>query len=164
MNSKKDSMFAKLTVVLLLGMLVVPTAALAAKVDPNVHKSLVGPTGYCQNYDLSAGTAVGKVQITTSTAVSPGFHPVSVDIRLGDRSIPSGIYQVWLVDLNRDGSGHVIGCAASPFDNVLTVETGRQTRFSGSVDLYTARYELQVFVGPIWGPGYATSPAKVDVP
>jgi hypothetical protein len=58
----------------------------------------------------------------------------------------------------------VVGCAASPLANSLTVESGSPIEFRGSVDRYTGEYELQVYVGPLCGPGYGSSPAVVDVP
>jgi len=124
---------------------------------------LAGPAGYCQYYDATAGPVVGKVHIATSSAEAPGFHPVSVDNKLRGGQRPAGSYQVCLVDVYRDVAGQVVGCAAAPFANQMTVASG-PADFRGSVDLYTGAYELQVYVGPIWGPGFGTAPATVDVP
>jgi hypothetical protein len=141
----------------------VPALAYAAR-GTTTRADLAGPAGYCWNYDGAAGAAIGKVQIATSPASSSGFHPVRVDIKMHADRIPAGSYQVWLVNLYRDEAGQVIGCAASPFANPLTVESGSSIDFRGSLDRYTGEYDLQVYVGPIWGPGYGTSPLTVDVP
>ena len=89
---------------------------------------------------------------------------MKVDIKLRADQVPAGSYQVWLVNLYRDDAGQVIGCAATPFANHMTVKSGRSIDFRGAVDRYSGEYEVQVFVGPIWGPGYSTSPVSVDVP
>ena len=70
--------------------------------------------GYCRQYDGGAGSAVGKVQITTTAATSEGFHPVKVDVKIRGGQLPPGSYDVWLVSLYRDDAGTVVGCAASP--------------------------------------------------
>ena len=151
--------------VLVSAFLVIPAVAYAAK-GPTTRADLAGPAGYCQYYDSTSAPAapVGRVQIATSTAASPGFHPVKVDIKLRADQVPAGSYQVWLVNLYRDDAGQVIGCAATPFANHMTVKSGRSIDFRGAVDRYSGEYEVQVFVGAIWGPGYSTSPVSVDVP
>jgi hypothetical protein len=145
--------------------LVIPAVAYAAKAT-TTRADLAGPAGYCQNYDATAPTApaVGKAQIETSPAATQGFHSVRVNIRARANQVQAGSYQVWLVNLYRDDAGQVIGCAASPLANPLTVKSGHPIDFRGSADRYSGRYELQVYVGPIWGPGYGTSPVTVDVP
>jgi hypothetical protein len=150
-------------IVLVSAFLVIPALAYAGK-GTTTRADLAGLTGYCQYYDGAAAETVGKVQIATSPAASQGFHSVRVAIKMRADQVPSGSYQVWLVSLYRDDAGQVIGCAASPFANPLTVKSGRPIDFRGSVDRYSGEYELQVYVGPIWGPGYATSPESVDVP
>lgn len=143
--------------------LAIPAVAHATK-GQTTRAELAG-AGYCQYYDSTAAAApVGKVQIATSSAWAPGFHSVRVDIKVRAGQLPAGSYQVWLVNLYRDEAGQVIGCAASPFANPMTVEAGSSVNFRGSVDRYSGEYELQVYVGPIWGPGYGTSPLIVDVP
>jgi hypothetical protein len=152
-------------VVLVSAFLVVPAIAYAAK-GPTIRADLAGPAGYCQYYDGAAAPAapVGRVQITSSPAASPGFHPVRVDIKLRANQVPAGSYQVWLVNLYRDDAGQVMGCAATPFANPLTVKSGRSIDFRGAIDRYSGEYEVQVYVGPIWGPGYGTPPVTVVVP
>ena len=120
--------------------------------------------GYCLHYDGGAGAAVGKAQITTTSAASEGFHPVKVDIKIRGGQLSPGSYDVWLVSLYRDDAGTVVGCAASPVGTGLTVKGGGGVDFHGSADRYTGEYELQVYVGPVSGQGFATSPAVVDVP
>jgi hypothetical protein len=144
-------------------LLLVPAIAIAAK-GPPPPADLSGPAGYCQDYDAAAGRAVGTARITTSPTGSPGFHPVWVDLRIRGGKLPAGSYQVWLVDVYRDDSGSVVGCAASPFTDPLVVSNRGPTDFHGSVDRYSGEHELQVYVGPILGPGYGTAPALVDVP
>lgn len=152
-----------IVITLVSAFLAVPAIAYAAK-NPAAHSDLAGPAGYCWNYPTSAGDAVGKVQIATSPATTPGFHPVRVDIKIRAGQIPAGSYDVWLVNVYRNDAGEIIGCAASQLPNPLTARSGRPTDFRGSVDRYTGEYELQVYVGPIWGPGYGSLPAIVDVP
>jgi hypothetical protein len=156
---KARSVFA---IALVSAFLAIPALAYAAK-GTTARADLAGLGGYCQYYDAAAA-AVGKVQIATSPAASPGFHSVRVDIKIRAGQVLAGSYQVWLVNLYRDEAGQVIGCAASPFATPMTVTSGSPIAFRGSVDRYSGEYELQVYVGPIWGPGYATSPAIVDVP
>ena len=159
-RGKARSVFA---VALVSAFLAIPAVAYAAK-GTTTRVDLAGPAGFCQYYDAAAAAAVGKVQIATSPAASPGFHSVRVGIKLRAGQVSAGSYQVWLVNLYRDDAGQVIGCAASPFANPMTVKSGSPIDFRGSVDRYSGEYELQVYVGPIWGPGYGTSPAIVDVP
>lgn len=142
--------------------LAVPAIAYAAR-TPAAHADLAGASGYCSNA-TGAGAAVGKVQIATSPQASPGFHPVRVDIKIRAGQIPAGSYDVWLVNLYRNDAGEVIGCAASPLANPLTARSGHPTDFRGSVDRYSGEYELQVYVGSLWGPGYGSAPAILDVP
>ena len=158
--TKARSVFA---IALVSAFFAIPAIAYAAK-GTTTRVDLAGPAGYCQYYDAAAAPAVGKVQIATSSAASPGFHSVRVDIKMHADQVLAGSYQVWLVDLYRDDAGQVIGCAASPLANPITVKNGRPIGFHGSVDRYSGEYELQVYVGQIWGPGYGTSPALVDVP
>ena len=106
---------------------------------------------------------VGNVQITTSPATSPGFHAVRVGIKIRGGQVPAGTYKVWLVNLYRDDTGQVIGCAASPLSSEMTVKNGG-VNFHAFADRYSGQYELKVYVGPIWGPGYGSSPSMVDVP
>ena len=151
-------------IVLVSAFLVIPALAYAAK-GPTTRAELAGPAGYCQDYNGSAPAAsVGRVQIATSQADSPGFHPVRVDIKLRAGQVPPGSYQVWLVNLYRDDAGQVMGCAATPFEHPMTVKSGRSIDYRGAIDRYSGEYEVQVYVGPIWGPGYGTSPVSVDVP
>jgi hypothetical protein len=142
--------------------LAIPAVASAAK-GTTIRADLAGPTGYCWNYDGATAPAVGKVQITTTAAASPGLHPVRVNVKIRPGRLPGGSYQIWLVQLYRDATGQVVGCAASPLGDPLAVATGGGIDFHGSVDRYTGAYELQVYVGPIWGPGYGTAPTIVDV-
>jgi hypothetical protein len=150
-------------IVLVSAFLVIPALAYAAK-GTTIRAELAGPAGYCQYYDGAAAATVGKVQIATSPAATPGFHAVRVDIKMRPGQLPAGSYQVWLVNLYRDDAGQVIGCVASPFAKPMTVKSGGPIDFRGSIDRYSGEYELQVYVGPIWGPGYGTSPVIVDVP
>ena len=160
-SGRTRSVFA---IVLVSAFLAIPAIAHAAK-GTTIRAELAGGAGYCQYYDAAATTApAGTVQIVTSSAASEGFHSVRVDIKLRADQVLAGSYQVWLVDLYRDDAGQVVGCAASPLANPLTVKSGSPVDFRGSVDRYSGQYELQVYVGPIWGPGYASSPAIVDVP
>jgi hypothetical protein len=143
--------------------LVIPAVAYAAKVT-TTRADLAGVGGYCQYYGATPAPAVGKVQIATSPATSPGFHSVRVDVKIRAGQLQDGSYPVWLVNLYRDDAGQVIGCAASRFADPVTVTSGSPIKFRGSVDRYSGQYELQVYVGPIWGPGYGSSPATIDVP
>jgi hypothetical protein len=145
--------------------LAIPAVAYAAKAT-TTRTDLAGTAGYCQNYDTTAPTApaVGNAQIETFPSATEGFHSVRVNIRARAGQVQAGTYPVWLVNVYRDDAGNVIGCAASPLANPLTVKSGRPVDFRGSVDRYSGQYELQVYVGQIWGPGYGTSPATVDVP
>ena len=89
---------------------------------------------------------------------------VHVDLHVRAHRIPPGSYQIWLVNLYRDDSGDVIGCSASPFDDLVTVGNGAPVDFHGSIARFSGDYELQVYLGPISGPGYASSPTTVTVP
>jgi len=143
--------------------LAIPALAYAGR-GTTTRVELAGPAGYCQFYNAAAGPSVGKVQITTTPASVPGFHPVRVNVKLSAGEVPAGTYQVWLVNVYRDETGQVVGCAASPLENQLTVKNNHPAGFQGFADRYTGEHELQVYVGPIWGPGYGTAPALVDVP
>ena len=145
--------------------LAIPALAYAATFPATTRADLAGSAGYCQSYDTNTVTSppVGNVQITTSPATSPGFHAVRVGIKVRPGQVPAGTYPVWLVNLYRDDSGQVIGCAASALSSEMTVKTGG-VNYHGFADRYSGQYELKVYVGPIWGPGYASSPSLVDVP
>ena len=147
-------------IVLVAAFFVVPAIAVAGK---TTRTDLLGSTGYCQSFDPSGGAAVGKAQITAPTATSPGFHPVRVDLSIRGNQLQPGDYPVWLVSIYRDDTGQVIGCSASGLANTLTVKSGAPVSFHGSADRYTGHYELQVYVGPIFGPGYGSAPVAVDV-
>jgi len=151
-----------LAIAVVTAFLAIPAIAYAATAA-TTRVDLKG-AGYCSHYADGAGTAVGKVQITTSPATSDGFHPVNVDIKIRGRQLSPGSYDVWLVDLYRDDAGTVVGCAASPVSTGLTVKGGAGVDFHGSVDRYTGQHEVQVYVGSISGDGYGTSPVLVDVP
>jgi hypothetical protein len=142
-----------------IALLAVPALASAA----STSSTLASQNGFCSYGGPTAGAAVGKAQITTSTATSEGFHSVRVDLRIKAHQVPVGEYQVWLVNLYRDDAGAVAGCSASPLASALNVKAGGAD-FHGSALRYTGAYELQVYVGPIFGPGWATAPALVDVP
>lgn len=152
-----------LVIALASAFLVIPAVAYAAKVT-TTRADLAGVGGYCQYNGATHAPAVGKVQIATSPATSPGFHSVRVDVKVRAGQLQDGSYPVWLVNLYRDDAGQVIGCAASRFADPVTVTRGSPINFRGSVDRYSGQYELQVYVGPIWGPGYGSSPATIDVP
>ena len=126
------------------------------------HANLAGPAGYCQPFAPGQTPALGRAQIATTAAADPGFHRVTLDVRVGGGKLAMGAYPVWLVNVYRDDAGEVSGCSATQA-GALTVKNGPAT-FRGSVVRYTGRYEVQVYVGPIGGPGYATAPATVDVP
>ncbi len=160
LRGRARSVFA---IALVSAFMAIPALAYAAN-GTTTRANLAGPSGYCQHYDAAPAATVGKVQIVTSPAESQGFHSVRVNIKLSAGQVPAGSYPVWLVNLYRDDAGQVIGCAASPLANPITVKNGRPIGFHGSVDRYSGEYELQVYVGQIWGPGYGTSPALVDVP
>jgi hypothetical protein len=145
-------------------LLAIPAIASAAGGGSTTRADLSNVGGYCQSYQPAGAGAIGKVQIAAPAATSPGFHQVEVDIKIRGGKIPAGTYQVYLVNLYRDATGQIMGCAASPFPNALTVKGGGPANFRGSVDRYTGQYELQLYIGPIWGPGYGTSPQIVDVP
>jgi len=151
-------------VVTLVAALVAIPAIASAATATTTRASLEGAGGYCQPFAGGTAPSLGKVQITTSTATDPGFHPVRVDIKVNANKLAAGDYQVWLVNLYRDDTGAVIGCGASQFSDALTVRQGHGAAFRGSVERYTGEYELQVYVGPIFGAGYGSSPAVVDVP
>ena len=152
-----------LAIAIVAASLAIPALAYAATFPATTRAHLAGSAGYCQRYDTSTATSpVGNVQIRTSPATSPGFHAVSVGIRVRAGQIPAGTYQVWLVNLYRDDTGQVIGCAASPLSSPMTVKNG-SVNFHAFADRYSGQYELTVYVGPIWGPGYGSSPSLVDV-
>jgi hypothetical protein len=147
--------------------LAIPAVAYAAR-GTTTRADLTG-AGYCDHYDAGAVAAVGKVQITTTSPATEGFHPVTVDVKIRGGQLPVGSYQVWLVNLYRDDAGTVVGCSASPVADGLTVKASGAD-FHGSVDRYTGQYELQVYVGSIpgtgsgpAGSGAGTSPVVVDV-
>jgi DNA/RNA endonuclease YhcR with UshA esterase domain len=50
----------------------------------------------------------------------------------------------------------------NPHRTVFAAGEGRTVDVPGSVSRYTGSYE--VYVEPIWGPGYATAPVAVDLP
>ena len=150
-------------IALLSAFLVIPAVAYAAR-PATTHADLAGLAGYCQSYGATTAPAVGKVEIATSPATSQGFHSVRVNIKVRAKQLLAGSYQVWLVNLYRDDAGEVIGCAASPLAVPMTVKSGSPVDFHGSVDRYSGKYELQVYVGPIFGAGYGSAPAIVDVP
>jgi len=151
-----------LAIAVVTAFLAIPAIAYAA--TANTTRADLKGAGYCRQDAGGAGTAVGKVQITTTSATSEGFHPVKVDIKLRGGQLSPGSYDVWLVSLYRDDAGTVVGCSASPVNNGLTVKGGGGVDFHGTADRYTGEYELQVYVGPISGQGYGTTPAVVDVP
>ena len=147
--------------------LAIPAVAYAAR-GTTTRADLTG-AGYCDHYDAGTVAAVGKVQITTTSAATEGFHPVKVDVKIRGGQLPAGSYQVWLVNLYRDDAGTVVGCSASPVADGMTVKASGAD-FHGSVDRYTGQYELQVYVGSIpgtgsgpAGSGAGTSPVVVDV-
>ena len=150
-------------VVALVAALVAIPAIASAATGTTTRADLTGVGRYCQPSSGGATSSLGRAQIVTSTATDPGFHPVHVDIKVGANTLARGSYQVWLVNLYRDDAGQVIGCSATPFAHALTAKRGPST-FHGSVERYTGEYELQIFIGPIGGPGYGTAPATVDVP
>jgi hypothetical protein len=161
-------MFASLKVrrtvfaaVLVSALVAIPAIASAATAT-SIRENLAGGAGYCQPFAGTPTPSLGKAQIQTTSATEPGFHPVKLDIKVAAGKLAPGAYDVWLVNLYRDDAGQVIGCSASQA-GALTVKGGPST-FRGSVSRYTGSYEVQVYVGPIWGPGYATPPATVDVP
>jgi len=161
-------MFASLTVrrtafaaVLVSALVAIPAIASAAT-GTSIHANLGAGTSYCQPFAAAPAPSLGKAQIATTSATDPGFHPVKLDIRVGAGKLAAGSYDVWLVNLERDDTGQVVGCSASQA-GALNVKSGQST-FRGSVSRYTGSYEVQVYVGPIWGPGYATPPVTVNVP
>src|SRR3954453_12118338 len=110
-------------IAIVLASLAIPALAYAATSPATTRAALAGSAGYCQSYDTTAPSkaSVGNVQITTSSATSPGFHPVRVGIKVRAGQVPAGTYKVWLVNLYRDDTGQVIGCAASPLSSEMTV-------------------------------------------
>ncbi|MFL6005785.1 MAG: hypothetical protein ACJ744_06025 [Gaiellaceae bacterium] len=154
----RRTVFAAALVTALVGIPAIASAATGA----STRENLAGPAGYCQPFASAPAPSLGKAQIATTTATDPGFHPVTLDVRVGGGKLAAGSYGVWLVNLYRDDAGQIIGCSASQA-GALTVKNGPST-FHGSVDRYTGRYEVQVYVGSIGGPGYATAPVTVDVP
>ena len=114
-----------LAIAVVTAFLVIPAIAYAATAG-TTRADLKG-AGYCLGYGGGAGTAVGKVQITTASAASEGFHPVKVDVKIRGGQLSPGSYEVWLVNLYRDDAGTVVGCAASPVSTGLTVK-GRRRR------------------------------------
>ncbi len=159
LKAGKRSTFA---IAVVTAFLAIPAIAYAAR--GTTTRADLKDAGYCSHYADGAGTAVGKVQITTSPATSDGFHPVKVDVKIRGGQMAPGSYDVWLVSLYRDDAGTVVGCAATPFDTDVTIKGGAGVDFHGSVVRYTGEYELQVYVGAISGDGYGTTPAVVDVP
>lgn len=147
--------------VAVLALFAIPAIAVAGT-GSSARTTLQG-AGYCQDSSLSASRSVGKVQLSTTTAASPGFHDVNVDIKVAPRTLAAGTYDVYLVNLYRDDSGQIVGCSASPLSSAMTVKSNRWVDFHGTASRYTGRYELEVYVGPIWGPGYASAPATIDV-
>jgi hypothetical protein len=147
--------------VLATALVAIPAIASAAT-GTSIRENLAGGAGYCQPFGSTPSPSLGKAQIATTTATDPGFHPVTLDVKVGAGKLAAGSYDVWLVNLYRDDAGQVIGCSASQA-GALIVKSGPST-FRGSVSRYTGSYEVQVYVGPIWGPGYATAPVTVDVP
>jgi hypothetical protein len=146
---------------LVTALVAIPAIASAAT-GTSIRANLADGAGYCQPFGSTPSPSLGKAQIATTTATDPGFHAVKLDVKVGAGKLAAGSYDVWLVNLYRDDTGQVIGCSASQA-GALTVKSGPST-FRGSVSRYTGSYEVQVFVGPIWGPGYATAPVTVDVP
>src|SRR5580765_1002517 len=145
--------------------LAIPTLAFAAASSTTTRADLAGSEGFCEFYDSNTLTSptVGNVQIATSQASSPGFHAVNIAINIRPGQVPAGAYDIWLVNLYRDDAGQVTGCAASPLPNQMTVKGGRVS-FRGSAERYTGEYELQVYIGPLSGPGYGSAPSTVYVP
>jgi hypothetical protein len=142
--------------------LVAIPAIASAATGTTTHASIAGAAGYCQPSAPAPASSLGRVQIATAAATDPGFHSVRLDIKVGGGKLAAGSYDVWLVNLYRDAAGEVVGCSATQ-SGALTVKSGPAT-FRGSVSRYTGSYEVEVYVGPIWGPGYATAPVIVDVP
>jgi hypothetical protein len=147
--------------ILATALVAIPAIASAAT-GTSIRENLAGGAGYCQPFGSTPSPSLGKAQIATTTATDPGFHPVTLDVKVGAGKLAAGSYDVWLVNLYRDDAGQVIGCSASQA-GALIVKSGPST-FRGSVSRYTGSYEVQVYVGPIWAPGYATAPVTVDVP
>jgi hypothetical protein len=141
----------------------IPAIAIAGT-GSSTRANLAGQSGYCRGFAEPGSPALGKVQLYTGSAATAGFHDVRVDIKLNPGKLSAGTYDVYLVNLYRDGTGQVVGCSASPLSSAMTVEGNGQTDFHATATRYTGEYELQVYVGPIGGPGYATAPATVDVP
>jgi hypothetical protein len=148
---------------LALALFAIPAMAIAGN-GSSARASLAGPGAYCQDFNGLAAASVGKIQLSTTPAASEGFHAVHVDIKVGPGTLQSGSYDVYLVNLYRDDSGEIVGCSASQLSSAMTVRSNRWTDFRGTATRYTGEYELQVYVGPIWGSGYASAPATVDVP
>ena len=146
-----------------LALFAIPAIAIAGN-GSSAHANLAGPGGYCQNANPPASPSIGRVQLSAATATSPGFHSVNVNIRVASGKLAAGTYDVYLVNLYRDATGQITGCSASAVSNRLTVKNNGTADFHGTATRYTGEYELQVYVGPIWGPGYASAPATVDVP
>jgi len=146
---------------LVTALVAIPAIASAAT-GASTRENLAAQAGYCQAFASAPAPSLGKAQIATTAATEPGFHPVTLDVRVAGGKLPAGSYDVWLVNLYRDDAGEVIGCSATQA-GALTVKNGSAT-FRGSVDRYTGQYELQVYVGSIGGPGYATHPITVEVP
>jgi hypothetical protein len=157
MNRRRTVFVAALVIALV----AIPAFASAAT-GTSTHANLAGSAGYCQPFAPAPAPSLGRAQIATTAAADPGFHAVHLDIKVGGGKLGAGSYDVWLVNLYRDDAGQVIGCSATQA-GAMTVKNGPAT-FRGAVERYTGRYEVQVYVGPIWGPGYATPPVTVDVP
>jgi len=147
--------------VLVTALVAIPAIASAAT-GAAIHANLGGGSGYCQPFAATPVPSLGKAQIATTSATDPGFHAVKLDVKVGAGKLAAGSYPVWLVNLERDDTGEVIGCSASQA-GALNVKNGQST-FRGSVSRYTGSYEVQVYVGAVWGLGYATAPVTVDVP
>jgi len=145
-----------------LALFAIPAIAIAGN-GSSTRATLAGPGGYCQGSSLSGSSAVGKVQLSTTTATTPGFHDVQVDIKVSPGTLQAGTYDVYLVNLYRDDSGAIVGCSASPLSSAMTVKSNRWVDFHGTATRYTGEYEFQVFVGAIGGAGYASAPATLDV-
>src|SRR5689334_5870973 len=95
-----------LAIAVVTAFLAIPAIAYAA--TANTTRADLKGAGYCRQYDGGAGTAVGKVQITTTAAASEGFHPVKVDVKIRGGQLAPGSYDVSLVSVYRDDAGTVV--------------------------------------------------------
>ena len=145
-----------------LALFAIPALAVAGT-GSTARTILAGSGGYCQSFDEPSAPSIGKVQLSTTTATSPGFHAVDVDIKVSPGKLAAGTYDVYLVNLYRDDTGQVTGCSASPLSTAMTVKNRHWTDFSGTATRYTGQYELEVYVGPISGPGYASKIGRAHV-